>query len=153
MVILRRNFKRVKVRHYIYTDDPDPASYAAYLLLKRDYFRQDEHTVSQDWYMQLKFNTEFLEKQLILKGDLVCAYCGKKGLKIENPIKEFLATADHVKPKGLGGNAFDETNLCVACHKCNGDKAAKMGYRIDADMCVYERFPTELVNPEERGGH
>jgi 5-methylcytosine-specific restriction endonuclease McrA len=139
MIILRRNFKGIKVRHYIYTDEPDPSSYAGYLLLKRDYFRLDEHTISQDWYIQLKFNTEFLEKQLKLKGDLVCAYCGKKGLKIENPEKEFLATADHIKPKALGGDAFNEENLAVACHSCNGDKAAKMGYRIDDMQCVYER--------------
>lgn len=152
MIIIRRNIRGVKIRNYIYEDNPHPQSLAALLLLKRDYFRLDEHTVSQPWFEQLTFNTKFLEEQLEAKGDLICAYCGKKGLKIENPEKEFLATADHIKPKALGGDAFNNDNLAVACYACNSSKAAKMGYRISEDKCIFEQFPGQLNDKGELNG-
>ena len=114
------------------------------MLLRRDYFRNDEDVSLQPWKVQLAFNTKFLEEQLALKGELVCAYCGKGNLKIENSIKEFLATADHIKPKALGGDAFNNNNLACACFTCNSNKGAKMGYRISTDKCIFEKFPGEL---------
>ncbi len=149
MIILRRNFRGVKVRNYIFEENPHPKSLAASLLMKRDYFRLDADTQAQPWCMQLSFNTKFLEDELIAKGKLVCAFCGKPGLMIENPIKSHLATADHIKPKALGGNAFSYDNLAVACYPCNSSKGAKMGYRISEDKCVYEKFPGQLNDKGE----
>jgi len=150
MIIIRRVYKgtkqrkRMKVRDYIFDNEPHPRSLAALLLMKRDYYRQDDETINQPWFIQLTFNTKFLKDLLQQKGELVCVYCGKKNLVIENSNKEFLATADHIIPKALGGPAFDINNLVCACHRCNSLKGIKIGYKISEDKYIFEKFPGEF---------
>ena len=43
---------------------------------------------------------------------------------IYNPNKKYAeATIDHIHPQAKGGKKYDESNLCVACRKCNERKA------------------------------
>lgn len=138
MIILRRNIRGVRIRNLIFEESPHPQSLAAALLMKQEYFFLDADTREKPWCKQLTFNLSFLTEQLKLKGKLTCEYCGKENLLIENPIKGFLATADHIMPKALGGAAFNFNNLAVACYECNSKKGAKMGRRISKDKCIID---------------
>jgi 5-methylcytosine-specific restriction endonuclease McrA len=132
--------KRKSIIHGIYPEHPHEKSYAALVLLNRNLEKAeiDSHIIDLDlnieagnvgkWEIQVAFNTRFLRKQQELHGALTCVYCGKTNLVIDSPIKNILATADHVIPKSKGGHPFDERNLVVACSPCNGRKGDKEGY-------------------------
>jgi 5-methylcytosine-specific restriction endonuclease McrA len=101
-------------------NNPHPQSQAAGVLLAR-WLRKEE--VGQ-W---LEFRRALLTRKLAEEGDLVCRYCGRKGLAIEVPDAvtkaemRHLATLDHVVPRSKGGTD-DESNLVVACYPCNQRK-------------------------------
>lgn len=50
----------------------------------------------------------------------ICQYCGKE-------VRYSLATKDHIMPKSKGGSNFD-TNIVLACKKCNNKKASKFPF-------------------------
>lgn len=137
MIIIRKNFKGVKVRDYIFEDNPHPQSLAALLLMKLDYFNSDESVCNQPWHIQLTHNIKFLEEALEERGELVCEYCGKQGLIIGSSDKTKLATVDHIMPKALGGDAFNYLNLAVACNTCNSKKGTLIGTRISKTKCIF----------------
>lgn len=101
--------------------NPHPQSQAAGVLLGR---RLRKKEVGQ-W---LEFRRALLTRKQAEEGDLVCRYCGRKGLVVEvaddatKAQMRHLATLDHVIPKSQGGTDY-ESNLVVACYPCNQRKA------------------------------
>lgn len=85
----------------------------------------------------LQFRDGFVAKQ----SKIECHYCKvqlmsdapKMPCKLKDHIfkrnnnvpKDKQATIDHVVPLSKGGAEYDETNLVIACHSCNGKKADK----------------------------
>lgn len=141
-LIAKTKKKKVIFReqHLIY-EEGNHNSLGAYILLKNHYrslqdqFYVHKYHSNKLWYKQVIFNKTFLEKKLKEKGFLQCAYCGRKDLIVyemfdENKNKSNMATADHFLPKDKGGDAFNETNLVVACSNCNAKKANKI-YALD----------------------
>lgn len=53
-----------------------------------------------------------IREYLLEKWDRKCAYCGKRDIPLE---------IEHITPKSRGGSNR-ESNLCIACHKCNQNK-------------------------------
>ena len=109
------------MRHSVIVAEPHPHSMASAVLLNR-MLRTCEINA---W---LKFREGFLARRKAQDGTLKCHYCGKSNLIADAPWNATksqlnqLATIDHVKPKSKGGNN-DESNLVVACFKCNQRKA------------------------------
>lgn len=109
------------MKHRIAVKNPHPESMAAGVLLKRRLRKREV----EDW---LNFRSRFLAKKRLEYGDLKCYYCGKGNLKED--VNEYagkralsrLATIDHFIPRSRGGTD-DESNLVVACFKCNQKKA------------------------------
>ncbi len=108
-------------RHNVLVHEPHDKSRASLVMLTH-FYRTFE---VEKW---LKFRLEFLEEQLNLFGDLVCHYCGKKNLLVEDQSRRRrrLATLDHVNPRANGGAEYDKDNLVVACAPCNEKKADKL---------------------------
>ena len=124
--------QRGTVRITIFPEDPHVKSLASAILLKMHYLFLDD--TRDNYNVWLKFREHYLISQKLTKGDLVCHYCGKVHLEIggrrpedngPNNKNPNLATIDHVVPLSKGGNKYDESNLVVACKKCNKKKAAK----------------------------
>lgn len=92
---------------------------------------------TEDKAKWLQFRDHFVAKQT----KLACLYCNKVLLsdaptmpcKLKDHIfrrkkhipKQDIATIDHVIPVSKGGAKFDENNMVIACHSCNGSKADK----------------------------
>lgn len=108
------------MKHTVLTRNPHISSLAALVLLKRTL----RDTELAEW---LLFRTAYLTKQRLVYGDLICVYCGKPGL-LEEGANNVLATIDHIHPKCEGGSKYDESNLAVACFKCNQKKGRQIGY-------------------------
>jgi hypothetical protein len=121
--------------HCIFTaENPQPHPLAAGLLLKNDLMYQDEDFIEDSLQAWLDFRDVYLKRILAKEGDLVCAYCSKPHLEIGgkepkdlaiNNTNPNLATIDHILAKANGGAKYDESNLCVACKKCNTSKGVK----------------------------
>lgn len=111
---------------YTVEDCPTPGTFGSHQLLLEQYRLVEK----SPRFEQLLFNTHFLRKMKSIHGTLHCVYCGKKNLRIyhwnEKPRStNRMATADHFIPRSIAPHlAQDESNLRVACHKCNNRKAA-----------------------------
>jgi hypothetical protein len=55
-----------------------------------------------------------------MNGNAVCAYCQSPQILLVSDLEK-----DHITPKSRGGTD-DPANICLACHKCNQHKAAKI---------------------------
>lgn len=128
-----REFERVKERlpferaavHVIgVLDIPDPRSYASAILLRNYYGTLDkEKSERYDWRRWVVYRYRYLRRIKKERGELVCEYCGKRHLHIEQrKSNSHLATIDHIKPIAAGGNRYDEENFAVVCFKCNQKK-------------------------------
>jgi 5-methylcytosine-specific restriction endonuclease McrA len=112
------------VRHRIIVAEPHPHSMAAAVLLNR---KLKTHELST-W---LRLRDDFLARRKAIDGTLKCHYCGKSNLNPDVPPDAprhklgRLATIDHVRPRCKGGSD-EESNLVVACFKCNQKKADKI---------------------------
>lgn len=113
------------MRHRVLFDSPHHSSHAAKVLLAAMLRR----TELQQW---LDFRAVVLAEERLAKGDLVCHYCGRKGLveEVADPKDKVqlrqLATLDHIHPVAEGGARYDRRNLVVACYPCNMKKRNSM---------------------------
>jgi 5-methylcytosine-specific restriction endonuclease McrA len=109
------------MKHRVVPKNPHLKSFAAAVLLAKKLKKAEV----KQW---LEFRTAFLAQKLVSEGDLVCRYCGVKGLVSEVPVgaskaqRRRLATLDHVIPRSKGGAEMDLGNLVVACYPCNQKK-------------------------------
>lgn len=103
------------MRHQVLVEEPHTQSYAALVLLNKEY----RMSQANEW---LEFRKVFLSRFDVL----TCKYCGKSNLEAETDCLSQLATLDHVIPLSKGGPRYDEQNLVVACFKCNSKKADKL---------------------------
>lgn len=62
-----------------------------------------------------KSKVPFSKKNIFVRDNFTCAYCGRKDVKL---------TIDHIKPKALGGKSTFE-NCVSACRECNLKKGSK----------------------------
>ena len=114
--------------HFITSNGSDPSikSYASLLLLQNELRNSDQDDVKNYWKTRILFSRTFLHKILDKEKDLVCTYCGKRHLVIEEEnmfVKNHLkATIDHVLPISKGGSVYDTDNVVVACGTCNSRK-------------------------------
>lgn len=104
--------------------DPCSKSFAASVLLKYEYMLLTLD--NEEWRQRVLFSRNFLHDVLKKEHDLVCTYCGKKNLIIEEDgqyVKQHhKATIDHVLPISKGGGVYNIKNLVVACGTCNTKK-------------------------------
>ena len=89
-----------------------PQSFAAHILLKREYRKQEIAA----W---LTFREHILNER-----EHVCHYCHQP-VK-EDGAKKLRITLDHVIPVSKGGKETDEGNVVIACYGCNQRKADKI---------------------------
>ena len=119
------------VYNYIIDQPTTSKSFSAHLLLKEKLWKLDP---SKNWRLNgnryNKFRKRFLKKHMNQYGKLTCIYCGRNdliiGFKKRRPQRneiEYIATIDHIYPISKGGDRYDENNCCVACPKCNMEKA------------------------------
>jgi len=108
-------------QHNVLVDEPYCKSRASLVMLTH-FYRTFE---VEKW---LSFRLEVLTQYIEEHGDLVCHYCGKKNLLIEDQSRRRrrLATLDHVHPRAKGGAEYDRDNLVIACAPCNEKKADKL---------------------------
>lgn len=128
----------------IFFEPVRPNTHASYVLLKKYYFENDETNMKllSNRMRMVAFSRNFLSKKLADDGVLICTYCKKSHLQIQfdnvqipNSIK---ATIDHIIPISDGCDPFDESNINVACGKCNSKKGSmsvdeftkKFGYTL-----------------------
>lgn len=113
----------------VYFEVTSPKTYAAAVLLNNYYLSLDETNLKSfaGRMKMISFSRRFLTNVKRETSCLVCAYCKRpeliierKGMKVPNRKK---ATIDHVVPISDRVNPFDETNLVVACGKCNSKKS------------------------------
>lgn len=130
-IIIGSGSIRYVFRHQIYIDDPHVQSFTAYVLLKDKLLLQDiDFQLAQkaDWE-RVEFSRAYLKKRLAQDGELICAYCGKRHLQIEDRgmrVDDIIkATVDHIVPISKGGSPELETNIVVACYRCNNKKGNK----------------------------
>ena len=62
-----------------------------------------------------KARVPFSKKNVMVRDGFVCAYCGKKGMRL---------TIDHIVPKANGGKSTFE-NCVASCKPCNSRKGHK----------------------------
>ena len=122
-----------KFFHNIFINEPHLKSWAAYLLLKKVYYRKVKETrpINSEWRIWLTFRNRYLRRQSRLnKGNLVCSYCHTPNLdpNFFNPYSKHnrrKATVDHILTLSKGRKKFDEDNMCVCCNRCNQRKGDK----------------------------
>ena len=64
--------------------------------------------------------TDAIREQVMARARRRCEYCQMPSLYIYAPME-----IDHIHPLFLGGND-DESNLCLACPRCNGFKGSQI---------------------------
>lgn len=115
-------------------ETPHIKSKAASILLRNELQLQDVDFLENNLWIWLEFRERYLKKVLTKEKVLKCSYCPKTNLEIGgrspadlelNNKNPNLATIDHIHPLSKGGKKYDESNLCVACKKCNGKKGNK----------------------------
>jgi len=132
MMRVVRLFKNSKknIFHKMMEEDPHPNSAAGYILLKKEYQKQDPYIKAQSvsFRVWLTYRNRLLRKiKKQNKGNLECFYCKQQNLianfQLKTIKKTKKATLDHVIPLAKGGKRFDPTNLVACCSKCNEKKA------------------------------
>lgn len=129
-------------KHTVRVENPHVESFAALVLLQRDYEMQQ----LADW---LSFRDELLNAALVRDGKLVCFYCGRDDLVEMSAARKppsNLATIDHVIPRSKGGGERDKDNCVIACFRCNQKKADKTD---DFHGPIHRRASGETRNLEE----
>lgn len=154
-------FERQSVHVFGLLGVPDPKSYASAVLLRNYYSTLDkEKNDRYDWRKWVMYRYRYLRRIKKERGELVCEYCGKRGLHIEKrKNNSYLATIDHIKPIALGGDRYDEKNFAVVCFKCNQRKGTDdytmlmmrrrdpvkyMLILIKRQICTFLRFLSRL---------
>jgi 5-methylcytosine-specific restriction endonuclease McrA len=133
---------RVRYFHNVYVKNPHPKSYTSLVLLQNKFLLLDKDYLESDWRIQVEFSRTYLQRKLKENGCLTCVYCGKTNLRIEiddnvKVPRKILATLDHIIPFSKGGTNA-ETNLAVACYRCNikkGSHDVADFIRIYKDRC------------------
>jgi 5-methylcytosine-specific restriction endonuclease McrA len=54
------------------------------------------------------------KRKRLLSGNPTCHYCNR-------PLRDGLATLEHIVPKSLGGSN-DDANCVIACRRCNNER-------------------------------
>lgn len=117
--------KLVQVHLIVNVEFQSAKTLAAAVLLRNYYSKLDTQKANKrNWKKWVMFRKEYLLKKKRENGQLVCEYCGKTGLHIDNrPGKKIrLATIDHIRPISMGADMYDERNMAVACFPCNQKK-------------------------------
>lgn len=117
--------KTISYVNSIYFEITHPNTYAAYLLMKKDY--QDQVNSYYVRQQLILFSRGYLNKIQKKYGTISCTYCGKPNLIIEEAgmrvSSNIIATIDHIQAKSKGGEYFDEKNVTACCSKCNSKKS------------------------------
>lgn len=165
MIVIRKKRSKVHVEQYVIQENPTPGTWGSHQLLVEELKMKDEDWIMEHAirpsdpqysnipaglryskkFIQLTFNTKFLEKMLKKHGELHCEYCGKQPLKIyrwnQRPQHD-IATADHFLPKiDWPDLQFKEENLRVCCSKCN----TKKGKKVWPQSAVKFPYPEHLT--------
>lgn len=150
MILIQKRKTKISVEQYVIQENATAGTWGSHQLLLEELKRQDE-----DWmiehsirptdpehrnipaglrfskkFIQLTFNTKFLENMQEKHGELHCEYCGKRHLRIykwNEKQNADIATADHFLPKTDWPDLkFVISNLRVCCRKCNTKKGKKV---------------------------
>jgi len=73
-------------------------------------------------YAPVKSKVKFSRKNIYLRDEFTCQFCGTEVKKLKNGIKDL--TFDHVLPRCQGG-ITTWTNIVTACWKCNHKKGGQ----------------------------
>lgn len=100
---------------------PHHQSPASLALLKK-HLLNEENQGKVDWQVKVHNIAMWLKAERSKGGGLlICTYCGLHPLEIGGDDFRTNATRDHIYPQSKGGTD-DDSNLTVACHRCNGGK-------------------------------
>lgn len=135
----------------IYFEIEHPNTLAASVLMKKDYWDQDPDNPYHQRMALIGLSRAFLNEEKQKHGDIVCHYCEKPGLIIEehemNVPNNIKATIDHVVPISKDGLLFDVSNLVPACGKCNSKKGS-MSY--DNFKKIVKRYDYKLHSNSQK---
>lgn len=111
--------------HFILPLVPHSQSFAALLLLKKEYMLSDpEENPLYRNYLYQKRRKQVLREHFETYGKYICAYCKRDDLAVTFKQKDpRLVTIDHVIPISRGGSFLRKSNMVVACNKCNNKKS------------------------------
>jgi 5-methylcytosine-specific restriction endonuclease McrA len=116
--------------HLIMHEIGSPKTWAASLLLRDYYWRNDPDNPWFEVEAKINFSRSFLTRWKEKHGTIKCTYCPKTDLVIEyegmSVPKGVLATIDHVHPISRGGGVFDLKNVVPCCSSCNQKKGNKL---------------------------
>lgn len=104
------------MKHDVYIKEPVASCYANLVLLNRLYAGHERRR----W---ARARREFLEEEMVKNsGKLICYYCGKDDLKMNEKPQ---VTVDHKLARALGGDEFDKDNFAACCFTCNRRKGSE----------------------------
>jgi len=128
-VTRQRKIKYEQLCHSIDLENPHPGSWAAAILLRKQFFQPLEKEVIKTIRKELKFHEKFRRiffNQIVeQQGTLSCHYCGNYPLQRDSKEHKLLATLDHVIPISKGGDKYNPENIVVACGHCNSQRGNK----------------------------
>lgn len=105
------------MKHDVHVKEVRANSHAGLVLLNRVYTLLEQ----RQW---TKARDSFLKEELEKHGKLICHYCHRDDLILENGKGGKQATVDHKKPISAGGKEFDKENFAVCCMSCNSKKGS-----------------------------
>ncbi len=122
--------------------EPTNIQSRASLLLLGKYYRKlelqdviNKYNINIEKYHDVDVNglvkivKKIIEKQFLLKSNLICEYCDRKVyLPKDNKIPHNCATIDHKIPLVEYTDYFNEENFAVCCYDCNQEKG-RMSYK------------------------
>ncbi len=119
------------VAQVVHISEPPVSSPAALALLAKHYYALDRSIYSELRMTRLRNKWMRLQmKSPDSEGGLICALCGKKGLKYQGATRKGeKATLDHIVEIVSGGDWRDTSNFQVACYACNTNKNTLMQKR------------------------
>lgn len=111
-------------KHYVYLQEPHPQSYAALILITRQYIRLDpEANPEINWQIYKWRRKQVLKEHFAKYGKYICTYCKRDDLTED--IKQSnvrRVTIDHIIPIGRGGRLTAKNNMTICCSACNNKK-------------------------------
>jgi 5-methylcytosine-specific restriction endonuclease McrA len=124
-----RKFYFEPVAHHVESESPNSKSWAAAILLKRQYSEPQEKAAVAEFKTRfntyVKFRKSLLKQEEQNKGQLSCYHCGNYPLRKKSDKPKELATLDHIIPVSKGGDQFDRDNIVISCAPCNGMRGNK----------------------------
>ena len=88
-----------------------------------------------------KNEVPFTKKNVFIRDEYICQYCGKNTKQKYNQKCNDSATVDHIIPQSKGGKSSWDNCVC-ACKECNNKKADKLPSEVKMSLRKKPTHPT-----------